>query len=411
VQTRIVPLLLRLLVLLAAATGSAQVGGRDPVPGDPAPGDATYLDAEHPVTATGELRLWRAHSTAGGRVMLKVWRPEGDRLVVVGASALEVVPPGTTSTFSCRIPVARGDLIGCSCPDATCVDRFPDGLALVAQGDLGTAPAGAFAAEDGTPALAASGTPLLDVPSAASPDLVVPVAARTSGLNGTRWQTTLEIFNTAVSATTVALFFNLSNVDNTTPAGSAQLVIPPRSVLTLADVVGELFALDEVTGSLDLVSSAPILAHARIANLGGGGTFGQHVPAVPASWAVGDDDAPGLAPNADVVQLFEVREDGSWRTNLGVVNVAATPLEVELRALQGAVLVGNPLTLRLAPFSHTQLTRILDVMAVPRGAGGVRLAVAAAPGTGGRLLAYASRVDNATGDAVFLPAATEPALP
>lgn len=402
---------LGLLLLLVAAPAFGQVAGREPVSGEPAPGDATYVDAEYPVTATGELRLWRVHSTTGARVMLKVWRPEGERLVLVGASALEAVPPGATTTFATRIPVARGDLIGCTCPDATCVDRFPDGLALVAGGDVGTAPASAFATATGTPALAAAASPLLDLPSTAATDLVIPVAARTSGLNGTRWETDLEVFNTAATPTTVALFFNRSDLDNTTPAGSAQLIVPPRAVLTLADAVGQLFGLDEVTGSLDLVATSPVLAHARIANHGGGGTFGQLVPALPAAWAVGDDDAPGLAANADVLQLFEVREDGEWRTNLGIANVSAAPLAVEVTALRGTVAVGVPLTLNLLPFSHTQVTRILDVLGVPRGEPALRLAVTAAAGTGGRLLAYASRVDNLTGDAVFLPAVTEPPLP
>ncbi len=401
-----------LLALAAAAALPAQEAGRDPAPGTPAPGGATYLDAEHPVTASGELRLWRVHSTSGARVMLKVWRPEGERLVQVGTSPLEAVPPGATATFVCRIPVSRGDLIGCTCPDATCVDRFADGLALVADGDVGTAPAAGFAAGVGTPALAAGTSPLLDIPSAAGTDLVLPVAARNPGLNGTRWTTDLEIFNIADRATTVALFFNLSDTDNTTPAGSAQVVVPARSVLTFSDAVGQLFALDDVTGSLDLVASAPILAHARIANIGGGqGSFGQHVPAVPAEWAVGDDGEPGLAPNADVVQLFEVREDTAWRSNLGVVNVAAVPLEVEVRALTGTVVVGSTLALQLPPFAHTQVTRVLDLIGVAPGTPGVRLVVAAAPGTGGRLLAYLSRVDNLTGDAVFVPGATQLPLP
>ena len=152
------------MALLAASTAPAQTAGREPQPGSPLEGGVTYIDLDHPVTASGELRLWRVVSSEGARVMLKVFRPEGDRLLLVGSSALQTVPAGGVATYPLSVPVARNDLIGCFCPDSSCADAFADGLVLSAAGDVGTSPSGAFATGTGSPSIFAAGSYLVDVP-------------------------------------------------------------------------------------------------------------------------------------------------------------------------------------------------------------------------------------------------------
>ncbi len=396
-------------LLAAVPPAASQSAGRAPAAGEPFAGGTTIVDLEHPVTAAGELRVWRAHSTAGARVMLKVWRPEGDRLVLVGASPLVTVPAGTTASFRCRIPVARNDLIGCYCPDATCVDRFTDGLVETGTGDLGTVSQNLLTNGNGEPAIDAAGSALADIPSPVGRDLVLPVAARTPGENGTLWTTSLELFNTATTTTTVALFFNRSGEDNTTPAASARIEVPGRGTVVVDDLLADAFTLDEGLGSVDIVASAPVTAHGRIANVGGAdGSFGQLVPAVPAEWAVAWETAPGIDPAVATLSLFEVREDDLFRTNLGIVNVAGTGLVATVTALGPGGVEGVPMDVSLPPYSHVQIGHVLDRLGVTGEPRNIRIVVSPAPGTGGRLLAYISRVDNGTGDAVFLMGHGEP---
>lgn len=412
-RLRVLPVLLIAFACIVgpAAPGSAQQAGRDPAPGQSLPGGTTFIDREHPVTSSGTLDEWRALSTQGARVMLKVYRPDGDRLLLVGTSPLETVTAGEVMTFSCRIPVARNDLVGCFCPDSSCVDAFTTGEVFSATDDLGTSPAASFTTGIGTPAIFAAGLLLADVPSTAATDLVVPVVARTPGLNGTVWSTSLEINNITDRTASVALFFNRSGSDNTTPAASTQIEIQPSGTLVIDNLLDEAFALADDAGSLDIVASEPVFAHARIANDGGAsGSYGQAVPAVPAGWGLGNDDVPGANPEAGVATLFECREDGEFRCNLGVASVANLPLTVDVTAWDGPDAVGTPLTLELEPFSHTQVNRILQAMGIA-GSRWVRLEVAAAAGSNGRFFAYLSRVDNLSGDAVFLVGEHEPALP
>jgi hypothetical protein len=389
----------------------AQSAGRSPQAGDPMDSGVTLLDNENRVSSAGVLRLWQAYSSHGARAMLKVFRPEGSRLVLVGSSALVTIPAAQVTTMSCAIPVARNDLIGVYCPDTNCVDRFADGQALSVSGDVGTEALAAFVEETGTPAISAGTAASLQVPSSAGKDLVVPVAARNPGVNGSQWITALEIFNPANHEVQTALFFNRSGEDNTVPAADARVLIPARSTVVFDDVLNELFELDEDQGSIDIISQDLLIAHARIANVGSGqGSFGQLVPAQPVEWALGDDDAPGINPNGDIFYLFELREDAEWRSNVGLTNTSGLSLVVELNAFVGTSVVGEPLTVELKPYSHRQLNRVLATMGVSEGTKRVRLNVAAQSGSTGRFLTYASRVDNTTGDAVFLPGAREPSL-
>ncbi len=403
--------MLVIATLLLVTPAAAQTAGREPVAGTVSGGGRTLIDAQYRVTSAGVLHYWRAFGADGGRAMLKVFRPEGERLVLVGASPLEELPEGATAIFHCEIPVAPNDLIGCYCPDTHCVDRFADGDAMTIAGDVGTHRLAEFTSETGTPAIAAGTTRAFDIPSRASRDLVVPVVARSPGLGGTVWRTALELFNTAGQPTQVALFFNRSEEDNTQPAGAAQVVLPARGTIVLEDLLRDAFNLEEGAGSLDLVAAAPVLAHVRIANLGSdSGTYGQLVPALPAQWAIGDDNAPGTNPNLDTSYLFEVVDDDFFRTNIGFANVTGVELRLDVTAMVGNSVAGTPLTVVVPPFSHRQLNRVREVLEVPHWRRGVRINLAVVAGGGGRFLAYASRVDNASGDAVLLVGDHEQAL-
>lgn len=391
---------------------AAQSAGRQPLPGTPSDGGVTLIDRDSPASQSGVLRLWRTYSTSGARVILKVYRPESDRLVLVGASALETVPPGRFATFTCMIPVSRNDYIGCYCPDSTCIDRFPNGVVFRADGDVGTVLTSQLLSESGTPALYAATTPSVDIPSTADRNLVLPVAARTPGYNNTMWLTSFELFNPSYTAVTATLFLNLSDRDNTTPAASARIEVPGRATVVFEDLMWEVFQMQQATGAVDVVALSPVLAHARISNNGtGNGSFGQLVPALPSRWASGKDHVAGFNPNGDNVYLFEVREDESWRTNLGVVNISSVPLTVLIRAWDDDEEVGRPLAVNVEPRSHTQISRILNVLSAPGHLHQLLLQVNAAETTSGRFFAYASRVDNRTGDAVFLMGVRESSLP
>jgi len=398
-------------MLATAAPTAAQQAGREPAPGTSSQGGFTYINAERTVTASGRLRFWRAYANNGARVLLKVYRSEGNRLVLVGTSALELVPPGTLATFACDIPVSRQDYLGCYCPDANCVDRFPDGITLTIEGDVGTQELAQLHVEYGEPALFAGTTENIDVPAHASRELVIPAVARTPGYEGTFWQTSLDLFNTSNEETLLGLYFNRTRKDNTLPAATAQLTLPPRQSTTVDDVLLELFELEQDVGFVDIVATAPVIAHARVFTTTAQGSFGHTVPGLPARWATrAETSVPGANPNGPLQYLFEVSESEQWRSHLGVVNTSAVPLTLEVRAIRDNTPVGQSLRIDLAPHSHRQINRILTRCAVPSPSLGAIIMVAPEQGSSGSFLSYLSRIDNSSGDAVFLMGARESTL-
>ncbi len=400
------------LILGAGPRLDAQSAGREPRAGDQGGGGYTYIDTEHPVTSSGKLRLWRAYSRGGTRVILKVFRSEENRLVQVGSSALEILRPGILGIFDCHIPVSRGDYIGCYCPDVNCVDRFAAGATLLGEGDTGTIELDRLLVTTGTPAIFAVGSYNYDTPSTAGEQLMLPVVGRIIGYDASTWVTSLEVLNISGEEIRAYLYFNQSNRDNTFPAGLAIIQLPPYSTLVVEDLMLETFGLERAIGSLGLSAEGRIIAHARIADVSSpDGTYGQFVPAIPNEWAVRYDDASGGHLDTDTLYLFEIREDDDWRTNIGVTNVHSARLDVEVTAHSSDGPLGVPMHIDLERHSHTQVNRVLSRLKVPLQATGVHLRVRAMEGSRGRFFAYASRVDRHTGDAVFLLGVREPPRP
>jgi hypothetical protein len=125
------------------------------------------------------------------------------------------------------------------------------------------------------------------------------------------------------------------------------------------------------------------------------------VPAVP------DAEAVVHGRDATLILLSRSPDPASgYRTNLGLVNLApaATRVEIELHTANGTLL--DTLSRSLKPYEHRQLNDVFGSVGaddVPDG-----FAVVRTTSQQGRFLAYASVVDNGSGDAVFLLAQDEP---
>ena len=121
------------------------------------------------------------------------------------------------------------------------------------------------------------------------------------------------------------------------------------------------------------------------------GTFGQSIPAAPQSAAFSDGRALLLqvASSDDPTTGF--------RTNVGLVNLGDDRADVTLKAKYS----WEVLELTIPPHRQRQLNDVLRTL----GAGTRDLdAVEVTVSRLGRVIPYASVVDNATGDPTFIPA-------
>jgi hypothetical protein len=170
------------------------------------------------------------------------------------------------------------------------------------------------------------------------------------------------------------------------------VVVEPLQTRELDDVVLALFGVEEY-GALRFLSDAPVVVTGRIFDANvvtnkGTGSAGQFFAGQQASAAVGAEES---------VDLIGLAQDSSGlvRTNFGFLEVAGQACTVEVRRLDGeGDPVGTARAYSLLPWQPSQFP-LTDVGGTLGSNHRLRVTVT---GGSGRVIAFASRVDNRTGD-------------
>ena len=229
--------------------------------------------------------------------------------------------------------------------------------------------------------------------------LVLPAAANAEGANQTNWRTDLQIKAPETQAATFTIDLLESGKDNSTPIAVEGTVGAGES-LRLSNVLGTAFGFTGTSALRVTATEGQIIATSRTYNDDPGGTYGQTVPAVAVN------DGFSFGSEATLIQLSRSPDPAAgFRTNIGFVNLVdtQTKMEIDLFAADGAEL--GTVTRNLKPFEYRQANDVFHAVGaddVPDG-----YAVVRTTSEDGRFIAYASVVDNGSGDAVFLLGETE----
>jgi hypothetical protein len=124
-----------------AAPAGACTSNTTWVVGSP-PAGMTYSAA-----SSGVITQWRFRATDLTQLKLKVLHYDGTGLnyTVKGASDTATAAAGATSTFTARVPMAAGDILGVTAISANCVATLSGGAsAFLVAGDLATGGSAAF---------------------------------------------------------------------------------------------------------------------------------------------------------------------------------------------------------------------------------------------------------------------------
>ena len=246
----------------------------------------------------------------------------------------------------------------------------------------------------------------------AGQEIFIAVAGSTPGLLGNRWKTDLNLFNASVDAGNgSALVQFIPTGASLASAQSASTVsLPPRGGAATRDITTAMFNGITGIGALRIISSSTVFANARVYDdqTGSGkGTLGQSVPSLTRSQAVRSGVLIGLTNVHSGIAGANSIGAQNARTNIGFFNPNDTPttLAVELRDGNGTVIGTQVIT--LGAFMHTQTALAgengLFTSETSDFAGRSVTFLASAP-----LFAYASIVDNDSGDASFvLPSVLE----
>ncbi len=270
---------------------------------------------------------------------------------------------------------------------------------------------------------------LLAVPAAAqlaSPVHVVPVVVKAAGFAGTDWRSDLAISNLSDATVTVGLAYFPEKQDNTwTMTFPVTLDLAPGETRVVDDVIGSLFPAwgDATKGPLLVMvesssggTTSPRLAvTSRAYNAADpDATFGQTVPSTQL----------GVVSGEGVAVMTGVAQNARFRTNIGIVNLSSrmfpTPAFTRLRAririrdASGDLLYDGVREVESLSLRQWNLERDFGIT----GLDGGRVEVSVDPSSEGydpcavsygflgtsaspALIAYYSKVDNATGDAEF----------
>lgn len=290
--------------------------------------------------------------------------------------------------------------------------------------------------------------------------VIIPAAAYIVGLNSSDWRTDVEITNVDTVAVDVevvllpsgftsnALWFNniANHLGGRTADGFGHINdklkdIAPGATVTIDDIIKTTWGAgftSGVKGALlifafeanSFTQTAPpggrpkkVVVNSRTYNLGKNAddedtTYGQQVPGIPWYDYI---DPHQQSRGFDHMVFTGIREDASYRTAIGLVNISdrltSVQVGMKLTAPDGTVLEDR--TILMLPLAHTQYDNaVLTFFGLPLDPPvvGAKLTVSvlgwqsSADAPVPALIAYVSRIDNNTNDPVFIEGAWEKEL-
>ena len=217
---------------------------------------------------------------------------------------------------------------------------------------------------------------------------VLPSAASLPGLFGTFWRTDLNIVNPyQYKSITVTVKLLKELVDNTS-AVEKNYTVAPGAELVVADIVKTEFNVEGKGALVVWTDDGSYFTASARTYTGAPGTFGQ-----------GINGQSAVSTGRGRAFIAGLRNGGGFRTNLGAVNASSTSATLVAEVFDIAGVLRGTKSLSLLPWSAQQVS--LDSFAGQFGQGYVRW-TCSSTSTSIEWVAYASVVDNASGDAVYL---------
>jgi len=242
-----------------------------------------------------------------------------------------------------------------------------------------------------------SGDPTFILPVPGEEGVIfIPAAAHVRGSAGTNWKTDLELHNPGAHAVHLTVEALVRDQANPSPPAETFSLTGTYS-MPLEDVLDSVFGVTGAAALRITPSLGPLMVTSRTYNDVAGGTYGQFIPGVAAT------QGAGVARGARLLQLSQSADDASgFRTNIGLTNVTGTTTDVEVVLHDGEGGLLGTVRQTLEPWEFVQIDRIFRRVTTAELHNG--FAVVSSATEGAAFFAYASVVDNRSGDPVNMPA-------
>lgn len=215
---------------------------------------------------------------------------------------------------------------------------------------------------------------------------LVPIVGRLAGANNTRWRSDLRIWNLESAAQAVRVDFRTGG-----RSFALDLTLQPGETLASNDVITDLFAdvSGDVAGNIVVSSTGRIALTSRIYNQSATGSYGMAGP---------PSMSGRLLEAGEFRDLLQIESDALYRCNLGL-STLDEPASVRVIAydIDGKELASS--SFDVAPRTVAQINSVFGRLGVTEPLPAARLHIQV---LSGRVYAYASVIDNRTGDAIFI---------
>lgn len=241
--------------------------------------------------------------------------------------------------------------------------------------------------------------------------IIIPAVSHASGVDSSQWQSDIRLANPSNQPQTYDVTFIPSGTDvTTTDVHSTTVEIDPGDTTAIDDIVDNWYgfgALDDgLNGALQItpidgkgnplnvVPRLVAIASSRTYNVTSNGSLGQYVPAIPFTSFV----AQSLDPTKPVkLSLQQIAQSADFRTNVGFVEAAGQPATLSVSVFDSlGHLIKGGIPISLAAGQQLQVNQFLAQQNISNLSDG-RLEITVISPTG-KVTAYASVVDNHTGD-------------
>lgn len=233
---------------------------------------------------------------------------------------------------------------------------------------------------------------------AGSDELIVPAVAHLEG--SAVFRSDIRITNVGSTAATYLLSFTPQNSDGTQTGKQTTITVQPNETVALNDVLKDFFGFampaDQAGGVLDIrvITGSPLTTYVSSRTYAldpVAGTYGQFIPAVPAS--------KFLKNGAGTLTLTQVSEATAFHTNIGLVEGLGQSVAGRLRVFSTANQLLGEFPFSLRPFEFQQLSSFLASKGITASDARVDAVVDSATGS---VSTYASVLDNTTKDPLLV---------
>jgi subtilisin-like proprotein convertase family protein len=232
-------------------------------------------------------------------------------------------------------------------------------------------------------------------PASAGDAIRIPVVAKAPGAEGTTFVSDARVFNEGLSVARGLAVYTPSGAGGFERFAAMRFEVEPGQTLALDDIVGSFFGTFG-SGSLELQGDvATLVVTSRTYNSLPDRTFGQFIGPIRESGTTSLNRPP--------LHLPQLQANAAFRTNVGLNNISGETSTVRVEIFDAS---GAPIEARdelLGPWGHAQFGihggRSIDLARAE-----VRVV-----GGNGSVVAYASVVDNVSGDSIYIPALGTPA--